>query len=163
MKDPIKEQILLENSLHFIRVTAVTDPEEEKRLDKEYEEYTGSFLDESDKCGIAGLETDKKEVLMFLFIHQWKVERIISFIQEHNLLAEHKIVDDPVRFFCSDKELFEAYNNADNRDILDVFIRNQINVDYVLDRYNENRNVPGFTLLPVEMEVFQRDAKGFAA
>ena len=151
MKDPIKDQVLLSNSLHFIRVFAVHDPEEEKRLDDAFTLLLETYLDKQDRKCVAGFESGK-ETLFFMYIDQWKVNKIIAFFGKYDLLSRHEIVADPVRFICSSEEYLEVYNDEYNKDLLDKFILSRIDLDYILDRYNENRNVPGFALLPVEME-----------
>jgi hypothetical protein len=154
MKDSIKGKVILSNSLHFIRVFAVHDPDEEKRLDDAFTFLMETYLDKQDRECIGGFDSGKYS-LYFMYIDQWKVNKIIAFFGKHNLLIRHEIVTDPVRFICSNEEYLGFYNDENNKDFLDKFILSRIDFDYILDRYNENRNVPGFALLPIEMEILK--------
>lgn len=125
--------MLLSNNLHFIRVSAVHDPVEEKRLDDAFTFLLEAHLDKQDRECIAGFESGK-ETLFFMYIDQWKVNKIIAFFGKHNLLSRHEIVTDPVRFICSSEEYLEVYKNENNKDLLDKFILSRIGFDYILGR-----------------------------
>ena len=96
---------------------------------------------------------ENKGTGLLIYLDEWKVFQIIEFFKNYDLLVSYEIVSNPAKFICSRPEFYDAYKEERNKRILDNYILGNMSVDDVLERIYENKSVPGFTLLPVEMEI----------
>ena len=148
-----EKEKLLSNPLYFIAVNGVPDPEKEKRLETEFMADLCSYVSNSEKEAVAEFDMKNKGTGLLIYLDEWKVFRILEFFRHYDLLVSYEIISNPVRFICSSPEYYKAYEEERNKRVLDTYILRNISVDDVLERIHENKFVPGFSLLPVEIEI----------
>jgi hypothetical protein len=144
---------LFSNPLYFITVKGAPDPDEQKGLETLFMVELCSFVSNWEKDAIAGFDMENGGSGLFIFLDEWKVLRILDFFRKHDLLESYEIISKPTQFISSNARYLEAYQEERNKIILDNYIRRNMSADDVLDRINENKSVPGFTLLPIEKEI----------
>lgn len=148
-----EKEKLLSNPLYFIVVNGIPDPEKEKRLETEFTADLCSYVSNSEKDAVAEFNMKNKCTGLLIYLDKWKVLRILEFFRHYDLLVSYEIISNPVRFIRSSSEYYEAYQEERNKRILDNYILRNISIDDVLERIHENKSVPGFSLLPVEIEI----------
>lgn len=143
----LKERKIMNNDLYCITVKSG-----QEHLDESFTIDCLSYLDSDDGNYIAGFDIND-ESIYFVFIDEWKVEKMINFFKENNILIKFEKVSNIINFINSDKKYLEVYSEEHNRVVLNNYIKYHITVDNVLDRMYQNKDVKGFSLFPVEMEI----------
>ena len=144
---------LYSNPLYFIAVKGAPDPDEQKHLETLFMVELSSFVSNWEKDAIAGFDMENESSGLFIFLDEWKIFRILEFFRKYDILESYEIISNPAQSISSNPRYLEAYKDERTKMILDSYIRRNMNLDDVLDRINENKSVPGFTLLPIEKEI----------
>jgi hypothetical protein len=139
--------------LYFIIARGAEEPEEQRRLETEFLADLCQFVSNSEKDAMTGFDMEDNGTGLLLFLDEWKVNRIIDFFVKNDLLESYEIITHPTKFICSNAKYLDAYQEEHNKRVLDNYILRNMSADDVLERIHENKSVPGFNLLPIEMEI----------
>ena len=124
------------NSVTMIKMLKET--EEHKKI---YEDIIfpemGLIFDEDDDNFVAIEEIDGADVL-FLFVEQSKVDKLIELVTKYELIDFHKEVSDEIlQGDITDVELLNLMMCDEFKDMFDSFILKNLNSDMVLDKIIE--------------------------
>jgi hypothetical protein len=123
-------------------------------LDKKFTNEISSYLDSEDRDYISGYDVEDQSIYL-LYIDEWKTFKMIDFFKRNHLLVKYELVSNVIDLINSDEKYFKFYSDERNKEILDNYILNNVTIDDVLDRINENRSKTGFSLLPIERKILE--------
>ena len=124
----------------------------EEYLEESYIKDVSEYFKPIDYYSMAGFDVDH-ESIYFMFFEEWKILRMIDFFKRSNILFDYQIVTNVIDFIHSEKKYLEVFSDSHNKTVMDNYILDNVKIDDVLDRMNQNRNNKEFSLLPIEKEV----------
>ena len=129
----------------------ITDRDSD-HLNEAFNNEITSFLTIDDYYHMAGYDI-LTESILFMYIEEWKVVRIIEFCINHDILIEYQKVDNVIDFISSDEKYLEVFSDDHNKAIINYYIMETFSVDDILDRMNQNKNNTSFSLSEIEKTV----------
>lgn len=143
----IKEQRIRDNNLYCITVKSG-----QEHLESKFEKDCLSYLEENDGEQIAGFDVED-ESIYFTFMDEWKIKRMIEFFRKNNILISVTKILNIIDFINSEKKYLKVYSEERNRVIMNRYITIHVTIDSILERLFKNKDIEGFSLLPIEKEI----------
>jgi len=144
----IKEQKIRNNSLYCITVKSKGC----EHLETDFELDCMKYMEESDGEYIAADDVGD-ESIYFIFIDKWKIDRFVDFFERNDISIKVQKVSNIIEFITNDEKYLKVYSEERNMGILDHYIITHITPDSILERLHKNKEVSGFSLLPIEKKI----------
>jgi len=142
------------NKLHCIIIKS------DYSIEDKFEKYLSTFLDPYDGDYLAGdddIGDDGGEKSIYLtYINKDKIDKMIEFFKEHDILLFFEEVNNLISLICSDEKYMKLYSDERNKPILDKYIKYHVSTDDILDRMIDEKVIIS-NLLPIEIEILNNN------
>jgi len=126
--------------VYYLKYRIITDLKLEKRISEELLQIFKAIIIEDDKSQIAFGELEDGSNSLFLFIDKSKIDQIINYSEENNILEFSKEISmDILMDRITTDDFHKTFFKSDEFTyILDNFINDNLTIDIVLDKINES-------------------------
>jgi len=121
-------------------------------LKEKFNTWSSLFLEKGDGDCIGGYDIENESII-FSYIDERKIFKMIDFFEKHHLLIKYELVSDVIDLLYSDEKYLKFYSDERNKEMLDNYILHNVTIDNILDRLNKHKKKIGFSLLPIEMSI----------
>ena len=126
--------------VYYLKFRTITDLKLEKRVSEELLHIFKTIITEDDKSQIAFGELEDGSNSLFLFIDKSKIDQIIKYSESNNILEFSKEISMDILMDRIESDDFHKtfFKRDEFTNMLNNFIRENLTIDIVLDKINEN-------------------------